>query len=203
MATLVPTLAAIPASSGGSQPVSHETVGRRTLNLRILCLIAFAPATAFGGNCFEASIRKPTPFMGNHGEVFQLDDGSFWEVQYEYEYLYEYYPTVVVCPEDGVLIIHGEKLNISPVAERSRMDAAQEAAVETRAVIESKIDGDFEGWEGETIVKLMNGQIWQQATYHYEYHYAFMPEVLIYRSGNTFKMKVEGTDEAVAVERLK
>jgi hypothetical protein len=28
------------------------------------------------------------------------------------------------------------------------------------SVIETKIDGDFEGWEGETVVKLMNGQVW-------------------------------------------
>ena len=70
-------------------------------------------------------------------------------------------------------------------------------------VIESKIDGDFEGWDGETVVKLMNGQIWQQTQYHYEYHYAFMPDVIIYKSGGRYKMLVDGTDEAVVVERLK
>ncbi len=69
-------------------------------------------------------------------------------------------------------------------------------------VIESKIDGDFEGWDGETVVKLTNGQIWKQTQYHYEYHYAFMPDVLIYKSGSRYKMLVEGTDEAVYVERL-
>jgi hypothetical protein len=57
------------------------------------------------------------------------------------------------------------------------------ALVPQTGVTESQIDGDFEGWEGETIVKLTNGQIWQQTEYHYEYHYAFMPEVLIYPSG--------------------
>jgi hypothetical protein len=70
-------------------------------------------------------------------------------------------------------------------------------------VVESQIDGDFNGWEGETIVKLMNGQIWQQTEFHYEYHYAFMPGVLIYPSGGRYKMKVEGTDQAVDVQRLR
>jgi hypothetical protein len=70
-------------------------------------------------------------------------------------------------------------------------------------VVESQIDGDFNGWEGETIVKLMNGQIWQQTEYHYEYHYAYMPNVLVYPSGEGYKMKVDGTDEAVGVQRLK
>jgi hypothetical protein len=70
-------------------------------------------------------------------------------------------------------------------------------------VVESQIDGDFEGWTGETVVKLMNGQIWQQTEYHYEYHYAYMPNVLVYRSGSGYKMKVDGTEEAVGVQRLK
>ena len=71
------------------------------------------------------------------------------------------------------------------------------------SVIESQVDGDFDGWEGETLVKLINGQIWQQVEYRYEYHYAFMPQVLIVKSGSVYKMKVDGTQEAVGVVRLK
>ena len=70
-------------------------------------------------------------------------------------------------------------------------------------VIESTIDGEFEGWEGETIVKLENGQIWQQVEYHYHYHYAYRPKVLIYHSDGTYKMKVEGVNNAVGVAKLK
>ena len=46
--------------------------------------------------CYESSIVSPTPFMGNDGEIFKLSDGSLWEVHAEYEYLYEYYPSVVI-----------------------------------------------------------------------------------------------------------
>jgi hypothetical protein len=35
--------------------------------------------------------------------------------------------------------------------------------------IESTISGEIEGWDGETIFKLDNGQIWQQAEYDYTY----------------------------------
>ena len=76
-------------------------------------------------------------------------------------------------------------------------------AAATPAVIETQIDGEFNGWEGETIVKLMNGQIWQQSEYHYHYHYAYMPKVLLYRSGGGYKLKIEGVDKAVGVERLR
>ena len=69
--------------------------------------------------------------------------------------------------------------------------------------IETQIQDEFNGWEGETVVKLLNGQIWQQTEYHYEYKYAFMPKVLIYSAGGGYKMKVDGTSKAVTVERLR
>ena len=69
--------------------------------------------------------------------------------------------------------------------------------------IASQINGTFNGWSGETVVKLVNGQIWQQSEYHYTYHYAFMPNVFIYRSGGGHKMKVDGVEKPVAVTQLK
>ena len=71
-------------------------------------------------------------------------------------------------------------------------------------VIESRIEGDFEGWEGDTIFILANGQIWQQVSYDYEYHYAYRPEVTIIKTNNNrYMMIVEGMDEKIYVERLK
>ncbi len=60
-----------------------------------LILLSFA-ITANAGKCYESSIQKPAPFMGNDGEIFKLADGSLWEVKYEYEYMYEYYPDVII-----------------------------------------------------------------------------------------------------------
>jgi len=68
--------------------------------------------------------------------------------------------------------------------------------------IESQIDGEFEGFEGETIIKLMNGQIWQQTEYWYHYHYSYMPKVIIFRSGEGYKIKVDGIDKAIGVTLL-
>ena len=68
---------------------------------------------------------------------------------------------------------------------------------------ETQVDGDFNGWEGETVIKLMNGQVWQQTEYHYEYRYAYMPKVLIFSSGSGYKMKVDGTSRAIGVQRLR
>ena len=71
------------------------------------------------------------------------------------------------------------------------------------AIIESRIDGEFTGWTGETVFKLQNGQIWQQASFAYMYRYAYSPEILIYRSSTGYKMKVDGVDQEIHVQRVK
>lgn len=70
-------------------------------------------------------------------------------------------------------------------------------------LIESRIEDEFEGWDGETIFKLANGQIWQQATYAYTYHYAYRPKVTIIKTHGAYKMKVDGVSGTIFVKRLK
>jgi hypothetical protein len=68
--------------------------------------------------------------------------------------------------------------------------------------VESTIKGDFEGWDGETIFQLDNGQIWQQAEYDYMYSYQYRPDVTIYQTSDGCKMKVEDEDETIEVKRI-
>jgi hypothetical protein len=72
-----------------------------------------------------------------------------------------------------------------------------------KEVTESQIDGEFKGWEGETIIKLVNGDIWIQNEYHYHYHYSYRPKVIIYKTDYGYKMKVDGSDKAVRVKQLR
>jgi hypothetical protein len=146
---------------------------------------------------------RPTPFMGNNGEVFKLADGSMWEVKYDYEYMYEYYPRVIICPARGTLIVGRQTLNVQQVSPAGRPFTGAPVLGSTPGVIESRIDGVFSGWQGETIFTLQNGQIWQQSSYAYKYRYAYSPKVLIYRSGSGYKMRVDGVDGDIAVTRLK
>jgi hypothetical protein len=67
--------------------------------------------------------------------------------------------------------------------------------------MQSRIDGEFNGWEGETLIKLANGQVWQQTEYWYYYHYAYRPMVSITNEGG-YKMQIEGVPQAVRVVRL-
>ena len=71
-------------------------------------LIAVEPVRAT--QCYEHSILSPTPFMGNHGEVFEISNGSWWQVSYSYEYMYEYYPKALMC-DNGNVYVKGKKIN--------------------------------------------------------------------------------------------
>ena len=69
--------------------------------------------------------------------------------------------------------------------------------------VESAISGEVEGWDGETIFKLDNGQIWQQAEYDYTYFYEYHPDVTIYETTGGCRMKVEDESDTVLVKRIK
>ena len=65
-------------------------------------------------SCYKTSILSPSPFMGNNDEIFKTSDGRLWQVKYEYQYMYEYYPNVDICNESR-LIVNGKSINIVPV----------------------------------------------------------------------------------------
>ena len=166
---------------------------------RILAFALFFTSQVVSAQCFESTIQSPSPFMGNNEEVFKLADGSLWEVKYEYEYLYEYYPSVTVCPNESFMVIGGKKLNIASLGN----EQVSSNQVSNSQYIESYVDGEFSGFEGETVLKLANGQIWQQSEYWYHYHYSYSPKVIVFQSNGQYKIQVEGIEKSVGVTRLK
>jgi len=119
--------------------------------------------------CYESSILSPSPFMGNNGEIFKLADGSLWEIKYEYEYLYEYYPTVIICPSRGKLVIKGKTLNVAQVGSgkstlKSQSGQATQRAASSRRSGRSDCESghwvDSVSSDGQ-IVKLEDGSIWE------------------------------------------
>ena len=154
--------------------------------------------TALDGN-LRGAIKK--------GHILKTRTGHVYEVSERvYLYEYEYSPDVLVLRngDDFKLIVSGVDDQLPCVCHNCKpRSGGGERVPAVPTLIESQIDGEFEGWQGETVVKLMNGQIWQQVEYWYHYHYAYMPRVLIVRNGAGYRMKVEGIEKAVGVERLK
>lgn len=60
------------------------------------------------------------------------------------------------------------------------------------------ISGAWTGWDGHTVAELTDGSRWKQAEYHYEYHYAYRPEVAIEQD----RMFVSGMSRSVRVTRV-
>lgn len=61
-----------------------------------------------------------------------------------------------------------------------------------------RVEGEWNGWSGETDVQLTDGSVWRQDEYHYEYRYAYRPPVVIANG----KMTVDGMNRAIRVRRL-
>jgi hypothetical protein len=77
------------------------------------------------------------------------------------------------------------------------------SSVSESNIVESKIDGDFEGFDNGKLFKLQNGQIWEQIDYTYHYSYKYNPKVTIYKDGSNYIMVVDGIEKKVKVQKLK
>src|SRR3989442_9519267 len=129
----------------------------RSLLSRLLAVIVVGlQGNAFAQSCYETTVQSPIPFMGNNGEIVKLADGSFWEVKNSYEYLYEYHPSVIICPRTGKLMVKNKSIDVQPVSSGSS------AGSRGQAVIESTIVSQFDGLKAGNMYKLANGQIWEQ-----------------------------------------
>jgi len=143
------------------------------------------------------------------GHIFRTASGSIYEVTgLTLQLVLALSPEVIVLRQGNVfkLIVDDfdEPLICSQLkspSHRIQRDLPREQI--TDDVVESFIEGEFTGWDGETIFRLTNGQIWQQSSYAYMYHYAYRPKVLIYKSRNIYKMKVDGVSQTINVRRLK
>lgn len=126
-------------------------------------------------------------FEGFDDEVlFKLMDGTYW-IQDEYKYWYHY----SYCPE-ALILERGGRFYIQVDGQSEIVSVRQ-----IHNVIESKINGEFNGWEGETEYELTNGQVWKQSAYKYKYKYAYMPSAIVYETSSGMVMTVKGTKAKV------
>ena len=156
----------------------------------------------------ESSLQGSISGTVEQGRLFKTTSGNVYEVTgLTLQLVLELQPKVLVLRngETYKLIVDGfeeplicRKVNASG---RGVRNAASPSVQDS--VIESQIDGEFNGWDGETIFKLRNGQIWQQSSYAYTYHYAFAPKVVIYQSSAGYKMHVDGVSMEISVQQLK
>jgi hypothetical protein len=193
-------------------------IGRKTLNVQAMSAPPGArqrPAERSAATT-DWVIFEETQLQGSisgtvrQGTDFRTTSGNIYEVTgITLQLVLELQPDALVLRNGDTyrLIVDGfdeplicRRLNARPTPPA---DSVSPRAPAAPALIESQIDGEFTGWEGETIFALRNGQIWQQASYAYKYHYAYAPKVLIYRAGSGYRMRVDKVDGEISVIRLK
>jgi len=142
--------------------------------------------------------------MGNNGEIFKLADGSLWEVKYEYEYLYEYYPSVVICPSRGRLIVGEKSLNVELVAAAPGYKKAGSRQTEEWEIFEETyLEGSISGTvQLGRIFKTTSGNIYEVTGLTLQIVLELQPEVIVLRNGDIYKLIVEGFDEPLLCKCL-
>jgi len=130
----------------------------------------------------------------SRGRFFILSDNSLWQVD-----RFDRMDAAFWMRFEDVTVIHNgfnraKLVNEDDVVEAKRLSGA---------ALKTSIAGEFEGWDGDTVVKLIGGTIWKQSAYHYEYTYEYGPDVILYKNGYGISMLVDGTDEAVDVVQIR
>lgn len=175
-----------------------DPITRLFLLLALFAISWVAPVAA--QDCYNSSILKPSPFMGNNGEVFQLSDGSLWEVKYEYEYLYEYYPSVIVCPSPGMLIIDGKTLDVELLTAGS---GAPTGGGAWEVYEETNLAGSISGTvQAGRIFQTTSGNIYEVVGLTLQLVLELQPAVMVLRNGSTYRLIVDGFDEPLICRKL-
>lgn len=206
-------------SRGGDNTVSESTQRKQIKAQKPSILPIPQPSTntqnisGIGGDkykvtmqeCYESSILSPSPFMGNNGEIFKLADGSFWEVKHEYEYLHEYRPDVIICPSREKLIINGKSLDVQLVASVSSSSIGISGQGKGWDIFEeTNLEGSISGTVQQgRIFKTTSGSIYEVTGLTLQLVLKLQPSVTVLRSGQTYKLIVEGFNEPLICRKLK
>jgi hypothetical protein len=124
--------------------------------------------------------------------VFPLLNGQVWQqANFATHFHFSFSPAVLIARAGAQFEMHVDGVDPS-VAVRL-----------VELLVDSVIVSDFDGWDGNTLFELQNGQIWQQVGPGIETHVAVRPRALIFRAGAGPEMHVDGVDSNVRVEQLR
>lgn len=193
-----------------SQTVDSLAVRMRALrSLVALAILTFAASSAVRAqDCYQSAVVSPSPMLGNNGEIVKLLDGSVWEIKYEYEYLYEYNPTILVCPSRGKLIIGEKSLNVQQISSgtsaRSKNSKTQTQPAATWEIYEeTNIAGTISGTVKQgSIFKTVSGNVYEVTGITLQLVLELQPEVMVLRNGETYKLVIKGFDEPLICRKL-
>ena len=70
-------------------------------------------------------------------------------------------------------------------------------------MMETRMAGDFTGWDGGTVFEFANGQVWRQTSFGTLHLYLRSPKVTLVATGGGWRLQVEGVPQSVYVRRIR
>lgn len=70
-------------------------------------------------------------------------------------------------------------------------------------LIETRMEGDFTGWDGRTVFQFTNGQVWQQISFGTVYQFVRAPKVTLVAISSGWRMQVDGVPQSIQVRRIR
>lgn len=68
-----------------------------------------------------------------------------------------------------------------------------------RAEVNGQISGATTGYHADAVFRLINGEVWKQSQYVYQYQYAYQPMARLFRHGGQQMLEISGMGQAVPV----
>lgn len=67
---------------------------------------------------------------------------------------------------------------------------------------ETKLEGEFDGYDQDKVFTFINGQKWQQSRYKYKYKYKYRPGVKLWKDDSRYYLEFDCMDEMIEVRRI-
>lgn len=85
---------------------------------------------------------------------------------------------------------------------RALTQAGDGRAEGLRLITEDELSGACCGWDGATVFRLSNGEVWQQCAFRARRLYLSCPEIRVWRCAGKHWLEVAGVGEILPVERV-
>lgn len=139
----------------------------------------------------ETYISQPIHNVVQEGFVFQTNSNNYYRI------IKSTYQRVDIRDAEVTVLYNGSQYKLV-IEDFDEPVICEMLDVHT----ESQIDGDFEGWEGDTFFKFMNGDIWKQVSDDYIYTYSYSPRVFILDSSDGYILMVDDVESTIFVEKI-
>jgi hypothetical protein len=103
----------------------------------------------------------------------------------------------VVDPTSTPVLRPQEAIQLSTV-----VPVRSSTVVPKKPEIHTSIDGEFNGWAGETVFKLSNGQLWEQTEFDLYVTARISPSVTLTTNGGLVTLTVDSSGESVEVQQI-